>query len=244
MAALSLPAAAAITFTADFNDDLPNSNLTQFGTGTLDYSGGNADFPGASSRYYLRTNDLDYATTSFVAQATVTLQNVNSYNIAFFGMGPGNNNATSGQPGGPAVWAEIGPQAFFGGYARFDETLSTNTVNVGGSFGASNGGWGAGSVHCVRLTWNAATQVATFAIDQNYTGTFVADYTAVYDGTISANFNSTNLGFNGTNSSIFFGGGNGTSWDNFSVTVVPEPGAWVSLLGGCGVLLGLRRRRC
>jgi autotransporter-associated beta strand protein len=27
------------------------------------------------------------------------------------------------------------------------------------------------------------------------------------------------------------------------LTVVPEPGAWVSLLGGCGVLLGLRRRR-
>jgi autotransporter-associated beta strand protein len=27
------------------------------------------------------------------------------------------------------------------------------------------------------------------------------------------------------------------------VIAVPEPGAWVSLLGGCGVLLGLRRRR-
>jgi hypothetical protein len=27
------------------------------------------------------------------------------------------------------------------------------------------------------------------------------------------------------------------------ITAVPEPGAWVSLLGGCGVLLGLRRRR-
>jgi autotransporter-associated beta strand protein len=30
---------------------------------------------------------------------------------------------------------------------------------------------------------------------------------------------------------------------NELVAVVPEPGAWVSLLGGCGVLLGLRRRR-
>jgi hypothetical protein len=28
------------------------------------------------------------------------------------------------------------------------------------------------------------------------------------------------------------------------ITAVPEPGAWVSLLGGCGVLVGLRRRRC
>jgi hypothetical protein len=27
------------------------------------------------------------------------------------------------------------------------------------------------------------------------------------------------------------------------VALVPEPGAWVSLLGGCGVLLGLHRRR-
>jgi hypothetical protein len=31
--------------------------------------------------------------------------------------------------------------------------------------------------------------------------------------------------------------------DNFVVTAVPEPGACVSLLGGCGVLVGLRRRR-
>src|SRR5262249_24744178 len=28
-----------------------------------------------------------------------------------------------------------------------------------------------------------------------------------------------------------------------TLTVVPEPGAWMSLLGGCGVLVGLRRRR-
>jgi hypothetical protein len=27
------------------------------------------------------------------------------------------------------------------------------------------------------------------------------------------------------------------------LTQVPEPGAWVSMLGGCGVLMGLRRRR-
>jgi hypothetical protein len=49
-------------------------------------------------------------------------------------------------------------------------------------------------------------------------------------------------------------GGETRSYDNIAVTTtqqealdlisaVPEPGAWMSLLGGCGVLMGLRRRR-
>jgi hypothetical protein len=41
---------------------------------------------------------------------------------------------------------------------------------------------------------------------------------------------------------------NGTTSDGSQMNalvlqMVPEPGAWVSLVGGCGVLLGLRRRR-
>jgi hypothetical protein len=39
-------------------------------------------------------------------------------------------------------------------------------------------------------------------------------------------------------------GGTEPWFDNVQVlTTVPEPGAWMSLLGGCGVLMGLRRRR-
>jgi hypothetical protein len=40
------------------------------------------------------------------------------------------------------------------------------------------------------------------------------------------------------------GGGNNNAYVNaYQLRAVPEPGAWASLLGGCGVLLGLRRRR-
>jgi hypothetical protein len=41
------------------------------------------------------------------------------------------------------------------------------------------------------------------------------------------------------------GGGPEAAIDNVAATLVtvPEPSAWLSLLGGCGVLLGLRRRR-
>jgi hypothetical protein len=42
---------------------------------------------------------------------------------------------------------------------------------------------------------------------------------------------------------VTFGSGDSTTSILNALQAVPEPGAWVSLLGGCGVLLGLRRRR-
>jgi hypothetical protein len=243
-AAISSHAAAAIVFTADFNDGLANPNLVASG-GTITYAGQKAAF-GDNARYYLETVDTDYATVSFTVEATLTLASGNNNNIAYMGMGAGTMNSSNfNAPGGPAVFAEIGPASFVGGYARFNDTAANNSNLDGGLKGQNNGGWGNGTVHRVRFSWDASTQIATIAVDQNYTGTFAADFSAVYDGvTTNAGLNSTNNGFNAGNSKIVFGGGAGDSWDDIVVTVVPEPAtASVLMAGGAGVLGLMRRRR-
>jgi autotransporter-associated beta strand protein len=47
----------------------------------------------------------------------------------------------------------------------------------------------------------------------------------------------------GTGLTAFPGSNLQVSGNKIVLNVVPEPGAWMSLLGGCGMLLGLRRRR-
>jgi hypothetical protein len=57
-------------------------------------------------------------------------------------------------------------------------------------------------------------------------------------GTGSTDVSSLNItGFDSTVTNPSFANG------VLTYTAVPEPGAWVSLLGGCGILMGLRRRR-
>jgi autotransporter-associated beta strand protein len=57
-------------------------------------------------------------------------------------------------------------------------------------------------------------------------------------GTITGNFSNI-IGYDTAHYTASFNNING----QLLFTAVPEPGAWVSLLGGCAVLLGLRRRR-
>jgi hypothetical protein len=54
-----------------------------------------------------------------------------------------------------------------------------------------------------------------------------------------------NFTASGTSESFTIQGNSGvvSQINAMQLRAVPEPGAWVSLLGGCGVLLGLRRRR-
>jgi hypothetical protein len=57
----------------------------------------------------------------------------------------------------------------------------------------------------------------------------------------STNYNGvTAIGFNNITD---WGNTSFAGWDGFAVTVVPEPSAFAALIGGTGVLMGLRRRR-
>jgi autotransporter-associated beta strand protein len=87
---------------------------------------------------------------------------------------------------------------------------------------------------------------AVGSYDLNQPGT----YNLFQAGSYSGDFSSVNVGGIAlTPTGSLWNGVSGATTYQFNdttgvLTVVPEPGAWVSLLGGCGVLLGLRRRRC
>jgi hypothetical protein len=103
-------------------------------------------------------------------------------------------------------------------------------------------------------TWSIALATGTDQILGSGTGTF-----QITGGTIDLGGGSINYAQNYNVLSGFVSGSvSNLSFTNYDTTnyqaslgtngvlaftPVPEPGAWMSLLGGCGVLLGLRRRR-
>jgi hypothetical protein len=171
------------------------------------FSGGEAVFD--SGRHYLRTAVRNYAFLNFVAEGTLTLGSAGSEGISFFGIGPGTNGGAFDGPSTPAIYAEIAPGGFAGGFFRaVDDTVG------GPAFG---GGWAVGTVHRVRFTWDALSQTALIELDENYSGSFVPDFaTAVIGG---------DNGFTPFNSRIFFGGDGGSSWDDISVHVAVSEGS-------------------
>ena len=233
MVGLTLSSNGATLFTEDFSDNSAAPNMTLgsgFNSPTTDFTGAFTITSGDSNRIYLGTNDTNYNTIDFTFEADVTIPNLGSaWSIAFLGMGnPNANGASYGEPTtNENVITVLRPDEGDGG----NLTKRDNGVFGGPLFS------GIGlttATQGMRMDWNATTKQATFLFDVGNDGTYDPALTFVVDGSDN--------GFDGTNSKLFVGGGNGTSFDNISITTpAPEPSS--VLLGGLGVMTLVRRRR-
>jgi len=231
---------AASSIVEDFSSNTIGALVTTgtvSGAAAADYSGGNMTLPvgGDTQRSYIGTPDLDYHSVSFSAQVDVVITATGGAN-AFFGLGPGLVGG-DGSGGGPAFGEPSTGPVLFGAFNADDRDggqINTGDFNTGTTDNVSGTGGdtpvvGSGS-HTLFLDWDANTQML--------------DISASINGgaqTALATLDGSDNGFTAADSRIFFGGDGSTIFDNFRVTVVPEPST--TLLAGFVGLFGLARRR-
>ena len=234
-----LPASAKVAISENFSTGLPSSLelVAGGGSGTQDYGVGTATFNGEGDqqRSMLRTIGSNYASVSFVAEVTVTVNSSGTLgsNIGFFGMGPGVPLSDSYyEPATtPSIYFSVFPFEFAGEAVRYTDNGAETTSDPNTS---GNG------THRIRMTWDAGTELMEFAIDKSYSGSFFAD-------TTYSNINGADNGFTSGNAHIFFGGASGVQFDDLSITVsaVPEPSSFAALAGlfALGTVAFRRRSR-
>lgn len=220
----------------DPNDDFLDSD------DTVVFDAGGAHFgsliSGDGGRNYMRTNDSDYATVSFVAEITF---DANDDQAVFFGLGAG-DRALFGTPDWSTQFssASFWPETANDKFVRF---RTQNDINAFGDTGVP--GFDAGT-HRFRMTFNAVNKQLLGEIDINYAGgPFVADATTTNFPIVTTSLFAPD-GWPSEPSRIFFGGDDGAVFRDLTVWVVPEPGAGVLLLVGA-LALACRRtvgRRC
>jgi hypothetical protein len=227
---------AATIISESFSGTSLPSTLEATGlTSNITFDGSTANFGGFadSGRAYLRTVDKNFFSQSFTAE--VTLQT--GGHISFFGMGNGSNSpfAMSYEPIGPSINLRLHPSSIVSGRTDAVGTNGTGFTQVD-----SFANVGSQPNQRLQLTWDAVAKTAVFAVDYGYSGTFFADAT-------SGVINGSALGLSDSNTSIFFGGSNGATFDNFIVTTpassnVPDAASTLVLLS-LGLLFSLKFRR-
>jgi len=199
-----------------FSDGALPAGFEEVDPSQTEYVDGRVRFkaPADAQRCYLRTTRTDYTARSFVAEVTVTVGESGGIGGGFLGVGLGEPApGAAREPGiGPSVFAVVWPDDF-----RAGKELHYGDFNVGdpqatghkldGSEGA--GGWG---THRLRLSFNAATQQAVFAIDRDYQigDRFAADF-------VSETIDVADNGFDATNARVFIGGGRNVTFDDLTI---------------------------
>ncbi|HEX2749839.1 MAG TPA: PEP-CTERM sorting domain-containing protein, partial [Verrucomicrobiales bacterium] len=200
-------------------------------TGALSVPAG-WDFNGSANktgggRNFVATVDADYSTVNFVFMIDFTLAGGGGPGIAFFGIGSAAPNASWFGTPADAFWAEGRPGDFDAGDVQWSTMAGSGTNPPEVTFGTAGDG-----SHRLKIE-KIGTNI-TLSIDVGANGTF--------DGSVTKSLTADLPFLNNTNSRLFFGteSGNAT-FDNLSITVVPEPGS--SALSCLAALSVLRRRR-
>jgi alpha-L-arabinofuranosidase len=180
---------------------------TGLGTPSTTFDGAFKITSGPNNRVYIGTHKTDYSLTDFIFEADVTVPNLtNPWSIPFMGMGKAVAVLANNSYGEPLTIPHVLMAV------RNDEDQLEARDNspdaLANSFSVNQVGITEGT-HRLRMSWNATSKIATFAIDLGNNGTYDSSFTV--DGSDN--------GFDSTNSQLLLGGGNGVSFDNISVIV-------------------------
>jgi hypothetical protein len=226
---------------SSFSDPLTSfdaGSYTVSGTDPIVYDASGAHFgtgaPGDDGRTYQRTNARNFAQVqSFTAEITFEITNADQE--VFIGLGAG-DKALFGTPD----WSTQLSSASFWPEFENDKFVRFRTANDINVFADSIvAGFEAG-VHRFRMTYNKSVSQLLGEIDVNYAGgPFVADV-------VSSNFPIVTTSLNGPDgwvkgllsepARIFFGGDDGATFRDLSVTVVPEPATGLIVLMGMTIV--------
>ncbi len=224
-------APAATILDENFNANTQPGTMLTAGSGVT-FNSGSVAFNGGRS--YLRTAQSNFFNFDFVAEVTLSTGG----DISFFGMGAGTPAAPWSEPDGASINLRLHPSHIASG--RSDAVGASQMPYAFVQFNTF-AYMGSNPAQRLRLTWDATAKQAQFAIDNSYNGIFVADATsALIDGS--------NLGLNGTNSAIFFGGAGNARYDNFVITssapvATPDSAATFGLILAGLVSLAVWKRR-
>ena len=195
--------------------------VPKFGQFISDPSGFNV---GWENRNFLRTGEQGYGNVSFIAYVTaqrdfVPVYGIDGYGAVYFGVGSGDARSyrtPDGDDNGTLTNASIffkwQAQEYISWHAGV-KGLGTNVPEIG--FAGEPAPRKQGTTRLL-MAYDSVAKTATYAIDYEYNGSFVADQTTTFDVTAVANEFA-----GGERSSIYFGSNGEVSFSDFSVQVLP-----------------------
>lgn len=213
--------------------------FTLSATDPVVYDGSGAHFgtgvAGDGGRSYQRTIQSDFALAdSFVAE--ITFETTTDDQQVFFGLGAG-DMALFGTPD----WSTQNSSASFWPETGNDKFVRFRTANDVNSFGDSTITDFAPGVHRFRMTYAKATNQLLGEIDLNYAGgPFVADAAGSNFPIVTTTLNGVD-GWPSEPSRIFFGGDDGTTFRDLTISAVPEPTTGALLLLSLTAIASRRR---